>query len=109
MTKFDDLDIFDPDLIYPSEVRGDKHKPLVKEKTLTELNPTERRQLYKDESEKRRINRQLDKLRINDQYVRSLERQVVESKTYLAVKDLNTDFNEFTKKYKELKNDKEKK
>ncbi len=56
--------------------------------------------VYKNESEKRKVTRQVNIIRATDEYIRGLERQVVDTKTYLAVKDLNEDFNDFTTKYR---------
>jgi hypothetical protein len=99
----DDIDIFSPDLLYPSSMRERKETIIEKPvpKTLAE-----KRKIYQEEAKTRSIKRKINHLRITDDYVRSLERQVVDAKTYLAVKDLNTDFNEFTNKYKEKQNGK---
>ena len=43
-SKYDDLDIFDPELIYPSEIRGDRPKQ-VEEKKLP-ITKAEQRKLY---------------------------------------------------------------
>ena len=36
MSKYDDLDIFNPEYIYPSEIRGDRPKPVEEKKGAVE-------------------------------------------------------------------------
>jgi len=97
----DEIDIFDPSYLYPSNVKDKKEtgsEP--RSKYLLQMTNEERRQHYKNESEKRKVTRQVNIIRATDEYIRGLERQVVDTKTYLAVKDLNEDFNDFTTKYR---------
>ena len=111
MSKYDDLDIFNPEYIYPSEIRGDRPKP-VEEKKLP-LTREEQRKLHKQQAQERSDRRRINHIRATDSYVQSLEKEIVQSRTYLAVKNLKEDFNEFTNKYKKEpkneKDDKEKK
>ena len=110
----DEIDIFDPKYLYPSNVKDKKETGLeAKSKSLLQMTNEERKQYYKNESEKGKVRRQLNLVRATDEYVRGLERQVVDTKTYLAVKNLDEDFNDFTTKYRNRHNakvkDKEKK
>jgi len=69
------------------------------------MNPEERRKYYrqksKESAEQRRIDRAIQRYRAEDSYVKSIERQLVDAKTYLAVKNLDEDFNSFNKQLKE--------
>jgi len=99
----DDIDIFSPDFLYPANMRERKETKIEKPtpKTLAE-----KRKIYKEEAKKRSIRRKINHIRVTDEYVQSLERQIVDAKTYLAVKNLDSDFNEFTNKFKERQNEK---
>ena len=109
MTDYNDINIFDPKYLYPSEVREEKPK----EKKQHEMTAVERRLHYKKQAQERSDRRKINHIRATDTYVQGLEIEVVEARTYLAVKNLKEDFNEFTNKYKKEpkneKDDKEKK
>lgn len=105
----DEIDIFDPSYLYHSNVKDKKgtgSEP--RSKSLLQMTNEERRQHYKKESEKGKVKRQVNLIRATDEYIRGLERQVVETKTYLAVKNLDEDFNDFTTKYRNRDNAKKK-
>ena len=99
-----DIDIFDVSQIYPSNVKRDS-TPETPEIDLVKINPEERRKYYrqksKESAEQRRIDRAIQRYRAEDSYVKSIERQLVDAKTYLAVKNLDEDFNSFNKQLKE--------
>lgn len=104
-SKYDDLDIFDPELIYPSEIRGDRPKQ-VEEKKLP-LTKAEQRKLYQAKAKERSDKRRINHIRATDDYVQSLETELINARVYLNVKNLKEDFNKFTDKYKVKENDNE--
>lgn len=99
-----DINIFDVSQIYPSNVKRDS-TPETPEIDLVKMNAEERRKYYrqksKESAEQRRIDRAIQRYRAEDSYVKSIERQLVDAKTYLAVKNLDEDFNLFNKQLKE--------
>jgi len=64
--------------------------------------------LAKTKAEHREARKRKRKKRTNN-YVESLEKQLVDRMAYMGVKNLNNDYRHFINKQKELKNDKEKK
>jgi len=103
--KFDDLDIFDPELIYPSEIRGDRPKQV--EENKLPLTKAQQRELYKTKAKERSDKRRINHIIATDSYVQSLETELINARVYLNVKNLKEDFNKFTDKYKAKENDKE--
>ena len=109
----DDIDIFGADYLYPASLRKPSAREEFKRGTILNMSNEDRRQHFKREAEDRKTIRklgtQLHKIKATDSYVESLERQVIATKTYLAIKKPDQDFDDFTNKYKELKDDKAKK
>ena len=103
MTDYNDINIFDPKYLYPSEVREEKPK----QKEQHEMTAVEKRLAYKKKVQERSDKRKINHIRATDSYVQSIESELVQARTYLAVKNLKEDFNEFTNKYKVKKNEKE--
>ena len=102
MTDYNDINIFDPKYLYPSEVREEKPK----EKKQHEMTAVEKRLAYKKKVQERSDKRKINHIRATDSYVQSIESELVQARTYLAVKNLKEDFNKFNKQYG-VKNDKE--
>ena len=103
MTDYNDINIFDPKYLYPSEVREEKPK----EKEQHEMTAVEKRLAYKKKVQERSDRRRINHIRATDSYVQSLEKELINARVYLNVKNLKEDFNEFTDKYKAKENDKE--
>jgi|9_EtaG_2_1085328.scaffolds.fasta_scaffold66922_2 hypothetical protein len=103
MTDYNDINIFDPKYLYPSEVREEKPK----EKKQHEMTAVEKRLAYKKKVQERSDNRKINHIRATDSYVQSIENELIQARTYLSVKNLKEDFNEFNNKYGVNKNDKE--
>ena len=80
MSKYDDLDIFNPEYIYPSEIRGDRPKP-VEEKKLP-LTREEQRKLYKQQAQERSDRRRINNIRATDSYGQSWEKELIDAREY---------------------------
>ena len=110
MTDFKDIDIFDPIYLYPSETRDKEPKP--RKKLPHEMSAAERRQHYNKKAEEKAIRQRVNLIRATDSYVKSLEEEVVQARTYLSIKNLKEDFNTFNNQYgvkpSEKENSKEK-
>ena len=103
--SLDEIDIFDPNLIYPSETKlKEKEAERKKEKPSLLVSKEDYRKQLRDQADRRRTLRHINNVRATDEYVRSLERQVVDAKTYLTVKNLDNDFEKFNKQIKERAN-----
>ena len=103
--SLDEIDIFDPNLIYPSETKlKEKEAERKKEKPSLLISKEDYRKQLRDQADRRKTLRHINNVRATDEYVKSLERQVVDAKTYLAVKNLDNDFENFNKQIKERAN-----
>jgi|MDTC01.2.fsa_nt_gb hypothetical protein len=109
-SKLEEIDIFDP--ISEEATTLD---PIIVEDTVVgfsevkrKLTKAEQRAFRNQQSENRKIVRRVNQIRATDEYVKSLERQLVDHKTFTAVRNLDEDFNNFTKTFKERQNAKDK-
>ena len=69
MTDYNDINIFDPKYLYPSEVREEKPK----QKEQHEMTAVEKRLAYKKKVQERSDKRKINHIRATDSYVQSIE------------------------------------
>ena len=95
------LDIFDPENWHPAN-RPKKEKPV------HEMSREEQRAYFKQRAEDNRINRYVNNLSARDIYVKKLEDQLVNLKSFVAFNKLDKQVEEYRIKAKAI-NDKNKK
>ena len=101
------IDIFDPENWHPAN-RPKKEVESQKEKSVSEMNSKEQRAYYKKRSEENRINRYVNNLSARDIYVKRLEDQLVNLKSFVAFNKLEPAVKDYEQKIKAI-NDKNKK
>ena len=101
------IDIFDPDVWHPAN-KPKKEVESQKEKSVFEMNSKEQRAYNKQRSEDARINRYVNNLSAKDRYVKTLEDQLVNLKSFVAFNKLEPAVKDYEQKIKAI-NDKNKK
>tara|TARA_Y100000401_G_C8190081_1_gene158297 strand:+ start:135 stop:473 length:339 start_codon:yes stop_codon:yes gene_type:complete len=102
------LDIFDPENWHPANRPARKKEEPQKEKPVHEMSREEQRAYFKQRAEDNRINRYVNNLSARDIYVKKLEDQLVNLKSFVAFNKLETAVEEYKQKAKAI-NDKNKK
>ena len=102
------LDIFDPENWHPANRPARKKEEPQKEKPVHEMSREEQRAYFKQKAEDNRINRYVNNLSARDIYVKKLEDQLVNLKSFVAFNKLETAVEEYKQKAKAI-NDKNKK
>ena len=100
----DPIDIFDPKHWHPAN-KADKKE---EQKPVTEMNSKEQRAYFKQRAEDARINRYVNNLSAKDRYVKTLEDQLVNLKSFVAFNKLEPAVKDYEQKIKAI-NDKNKK
>jgi pyridoxine/pyridoxamine 5'-phosphate oxidase len=100
----DPIDIFDPKHWHPAN-KADKKE---EQKPVTEMNSKEQRAYFKQRAEDARINRYVNNLSARDRYVKTLEDQLVNLKSFVAFNKLEPQVKDYEQKIKAI-NDKNKK
>mgnify|MGYP003127138391 CR=1 FL=1 len=103
----DPIDIFDPKNWHPAN-KPKKEVESQKEKPVHQMNRQEQREYFKQRAEDQRVNRYVNNLSARDVYVRSLEDQLVNLKSFVAFNKLEPAVEDYRKKAKAI-NDKKKK
>ena len=103
----DPIDIFDPKNWHPAN-KPKKEVESQKEKSVTEMNCKEQRAYFKQRAEDARINRYVNNLSAKDRYVKTLEDQLVNLKSFVAFNKLEPAVKDYEQKIKAI-NDKNKK
>ena len=101
------IDIFDPENWHPAN-RPKKEVESQKEKSVSEMNSKEQRAYFKLRAEDARINRYVNNLSARDRYVKTLEDQLVNLKSFVAFNKLEPQVKDYEQKIKAI-NDKNKK
>ena len=101
------IDIFDPENWYPAN-SPKKEVESQKEKSVSEMNSKEQRAYFKQRAEDARINRYVNNLSAKDRYVKTLEDQLVNLKSFVAFNKLEPAVKDYEQKIKAI-NDKNKK
>ena len=102
------LDIFDPENWHPANRPARKKEEPQKEKPVHEMSREEQRAYFKQRAEDNRINRYVNNLSARDIYVKKLEDQLVNLKSFVAFNKLDKAVEEYKIKAKAI-NDKNKK
>ena len=102
------LDIFDPENWHPANRPARKKEEPQKEKPVHEMSRQEQRAYFKQRAEDNRINRYVNNLSARDIYVKKLEDQLVNLKSFVAFNKLEPAVEEYKQKAKAI-NDKNKK
>ena len=102
------LDIFDPENWHPANRPARKKEEPQKEKPVHEMSREEQRAYFKQKAEDNRINRYVNNLSARDIYVKKLEDQLVNLKSFVAFNKLEPAVEEYKQKAKAI-NDKNKK
>ena len=102
------LDIFDPENWHPANRPARKKEEPQKEKPVHEMSREEQRAYFKQRAEDNRINRYVNNLSARDIYVKKLEDQLVDLKSFVAFNKLEPAVEEYKQKAKAI-NDKNKK
>jgi hypothetical protein len=102
------LDIFDPENWHPANRPARKKEEPQKEKPVHEMSREEQRAYFKQKAEDNRINRYVNNLSARDIYVKKLEDQLVDLKSFVAFNKLDKQVEEYRIKAKAI-NDKSKK
>ena len=102
------LDIFDPENWHPANRPARKKEEPQKEKPVHEMSREEQRAYFKQRAEDNRINRYVNNLSARDIYVKKLEDQLVNLKSFVAFNKLESAVEEYKQKAKAI-NDKNKK
>ena len=102
------LDIFDPENWHPANRPARKKEEPQKEKPVHEMSREEQRAYFKQRAEDNRINRYVNNLSARDIYVKKLEDQLVNLKSFVAFNKLEPAVEEYKQKAKAI-NDKNKK
>ena len=102
------IDIFDPENWHPANRPARKKEEPQKEKPVHEMSREEQRAYFKQKAEDNRINRYVNNLSARDIYVKKLEDQLVNLKSFVAFNKLETAVEEYKQKAKAI-NDKNKK
>jgi len=101
------IDIFDPENWHPAN-RPKREVESKKEKSVSEMNSKEQRAYFKQRAEDARVNRYVNNLSARDRYVKTLEDQLVNLKSFVAFNKLEPAVEEYKQKAKAI-NDKNKK
>ena len=101
------IDIFDPKN-WPPANRPKKEVESQKEKSVSEMNSKEQRAYFKQRAEDARVNRYVNNLSAKDRYVKTLEDQLVNLKSFVAFNKLEPQVKDYEQKIKAI-NDKNKK
>ena len=102
------IDIFDPEFWHPANKPERTKEIQQKEKPVHQMNRKEQREYFKQRAEDQRVNRYVNNLSARDVYVRSLEDQLVNLKSFVAFNKLEPAVEDYRKKAKAI-NDKKKK
>ena len=102
------LDIFDPENWHPANRPARKKEEPQKEKPVHEMSREEQRAYFKQRAEDNRINRYVNNLSARDIYVKKLEDQLVNLKSFVAFNKLEPAVKDYEQKIKAI-NDKNKK
>ena len=102
------LDIFDPENWHPANRPARKKEEPQKEKPVHEMSREEQRAYFKQKAEDNRINRYVNNLSARDIYVKKLEDQLVNLKSFVAFNKLEPAVKDYEQKIKAI-NDKNKK
>ena len=101
----DQLDIFDPEAIYPTGVKPERKKT---KKSFLEMTKEEQKEEYKQRLENTRVNRYVNNLHTRDNYVQRLEHQLINLKSLVSFNKLDKQVEEYEKKLKEINEKKSK-
>ena len=102
----DDInDIFDPEAIYPVGGKPERKKEI---KTVFEMSKAEQREYFKQKIEDQRTKRFINNLSARDLYVKKLEDQLVNLKSFVAFNKLENQVEDYEQKVKAI-HDKKKK
>ena len=101
------IDIFDPENWHPAN-RPKREVESKKEKSVSEMNSKEQRAYFKQRAEDARVNRYVNNLSAKDRYVKTLEDQLVNLKSFVAFNKLEPAVKDYEQKIKAI-NDKNKK
>ena len=102
----DDInDIFDPEAIYPAGGKPERKK---EPKTVFEMSKAEQREYFKQKIEDQRTKRFINNLSAKDLYVKKLEDQLVNLKSFVAFNKLENQVEDYEQKVKAI-HDKKKK
>ena len=96
----DPLDIFDPKHIYPTQDSAperDKGK-----KSILNMNTKELREHFKQKREEDRVKKHVNNLHARDEYVRRLEDQLVDLKSFVSFNKLEPDLEKYRNKVKQI-------
>ena len=104
----DPIDIFDPKNWHPANRPARKKEEPQKEKPVHEMSSQEQRAYFKQRAEDARINRYVNNLSAKDRYVKTLEDQLVNLKSFVAFNKLEPAVKDYEQKIKAI-NDKNKK
>ena len=99
------IDIFDPEHWHPANRPERKKEEPQKEKPVHEMSSQEQRAYYKKRSEENRVKRYVNNLSARDVYVKRLEDQLVNLKSFVAFNKLEPAVEEYKQKAKAI-NDK---
>ena len=102
------LDIFDPENWHPANRPARKKEEPQKEKPVHEMSRQEQRAYFKQRAEDNRINRYVNNLSARDIYVKKLEDQLVDLKSFVAFNKLEPAVEEYKQRARAI-NDKNKK
>ena len=102
------LDIFDPENWHPANRPARKKEEPQKEKPVHEMSREEQRAYFKQRAEDNRINRYVNNLSARDIYVKKLEDQLVDLKSFVAFNKLEPAVEEYKQRARAI-NDKNKK
>ena len=102
------LDIFDPENWHPANRPARKKEEPQKEKPVHEMSSQEQRAYYKKRSEENRVKRYVNNLSARDIYVKRLEDQLVNLKSFVAFNKLEPAVEEYKQRARAI-NDKNKK